>query len=427
MFLPRWVRFISSVCGLGVGLALTCAQLGLAAPYAAHPHRSFEEVESEQASLLVAESLYALAMHYDGLTLDARSSFRYQLLASPAIAFLLNVPRARSPRDAQESEVTLEGALRSGLRSVPSLASQPGSLLQSTLSADKKMELAHELYRLVARIQNVSLPQRPDTIVDASFALSAHSPLLITSDCGSASEKLSMIRLFCDQLHNIPAHDWVNHWIQDIWEIVTPYESPLRAGPRSVGQIEALTRHLVRVTLTGRPTLIRTLRRLQKVDQLDSSLEEWQALEKAIAQVSSVRLLPVELLRLEGLASHNHGVEFFLRKVMLHQIDRPERAVREAKETATALNHLYFLLENHRLARGVPARFYHYWGGAIVSCELVLRGHTELLARAASHALGAIYEQLTAVEKRGGEALPDLDDIALHAAGADFGASICVP
>ena len=119
---------------LGIAILLLAALPAQATPYYAHPERSFEVQASSQANLLVSESLYALSLFHDGLAEEARSEFYFHLLSAPSISFLLGTPQITHPAQASRFEMTLKGALRSWGRNEPSLSSDPGAFVSTTLS-----------------------------------------------------------------------------------------------------------------------------------------------------------------------------------------------------------------------------------------------------------------------------------------------------
>src|SRR5262249_47902206 len=88
-------------------------------------------------------------------------------------------------------------------------------------------------------------------------------------------------------------------------------------------------------------------------------------------------------------------------------------AVRAAIALAQRLNHLYALLEK-------AGRPYHFYGAALVACELVSRGHSPEVTVLAGGALGDLYETATSPNGR-----PDAGDVALHREGSRYGAQVC--
>jgi hypothetical protein len=289
-------RFISVLCA---SLCLFIAQLDVTAKaqapevYAAHPDRTLEMQVSAYSNLMVSESLYALALYHDGLTEKSKSELYFELLSSPAVAFLLGTPRVTRPEQTARFELMLQGALRSWGRSEPTLSSDPGAFSNTQLSARKKLELAHSLYRLTARVRGLEFPLEPYAVIESGWSLHSQRPILIDTDCESKISALAPLSQLCRWVKT-----WRTQWIHDVWQIVTPHFSPLRASLRESGQLEALSVHLTRVSFAGDSTLRRTLKRLQNISHLDDTLSEWEAIQKAVQWVSRVPLLPIEQLRL---------------------------------------------------------------------------------------------------------------------------------
>ena len=103
-----------------------------------------------------------------------------------------------------------------------------------------------------------------------------------------------------------------------------------------------------------------------------------------------------------------------------------------ALTTAEDLNHFYGLLSAHRAERRAiqpsdalaqAERPYHYWGGALVACELKSRGYPTWLAAAVSGMLGEVYERWTDATSEGLPAQPA--DVNLHILGAAEWVSAC--
>lgn len=225
---------------------------------------------------------------------------------------------------------------------------------------------------------------------------------------------------------------------KDIMEIVNPHHGVIRDSKEAKGQLEGLSTFLVSKLFPSKshPTegaLLRRLLKLQKITQLDSWFSEEAAVRMALKEVGE-KPNARNFLYLMTLASHNHGMEIYLQKAALEMIQDEQKASQIALEGFKALNHFYGLLYEHRKKRAQlkdgdiwakSARPYHYWGGALVSCELVNRGYSLWASVKISSILGKVYEKKTA-HSSGESIIESSEDVHLHDQGAKDWAFKCL-
>ncbi len=137
---------------------------------------------------------------------------------------------------------------------------------------------------------------------------------------------------------------------------------------------------------------------------------------------------PRETLLLIGLATHNHSVELYIQKILLDLNTNEQVSIRAAQDSLAGINHLYRLLQEFRVKKQIAERrYYHYWGGALVACEMRTRGYNDWVVRLVGKILGTVYEEWSGSfsEIQGESFSGSSEDISLHDRGAAWGSALC--
>lgn len=425
--------------------------------YHPHPERSYGQVENQRATFLLTEALHRIAMAYDSSGEKHRRLIVKTLVLDSSIRSLLGLGAADPAADEQR--------IRTGLavwtQSYPSIAASPGDIARISWEPKQLLLFAHPLIRLSYDLAGLEPPRTVSGILQGTV-FGPH-PMYQSERIRTLNDSIQGACLRgATALDDDPSAPKEFRWVRwafkrspelltrflekflgpgkscstltrDVLDIVGPHQSPLKSSSKTVGQLEGLSLFLAdkffgKLDDVENPQLLRRLRKLQAVNRLDPRLSEEDALSEALG--GKVRGLG--LVRLLSLASHNHGLELYLEKAALELIEDPKRAVALASETLGAVNWLYGLLASHRRERlafdpedsvAKAQRPYHFWGGALVSCELMNRGYERWVSTLVSGILGKVYEDWTGTTGEGlsGKA----EDVRLHIEGAQYGASIC--
>jgi hypothetical protein len=225
--------------------------------------------------------------------------------------------------------------------------------------------------------------------------------------------------------------------VDDLFRIVEPHHIPIDTIYNHNGRIEGTAIYVARQFLPvglkpGSSRLFQLFTDLERAKALDPALSTIEALKKALGQRYTSR----ELITALSAVSHNHGVELYLHKTVLELQDDQAQATALSKQTSAALNTAYALLNAHHSARRAagatdiearPDRPYHFWGGALVACELSARGYRPQVAEKVSAMSGAYYEFLTDKSHKNSinDGIKPSFDSELQLEGARFGATAC--
>lgn len=427
-------------------------------PYFAHPERIAGAVETQNAAFLLSEALHLIAMAHDSVLPAQRSEMRQRLATEPAIIELLDL-KNQGP---DASDQAIQGGLSVWLQSYPSTGAQPGTTAKVTWEPKKLLSLAHALSHVGYELAGIP---RPTTAIEiAKSTVYGYHPMYQSSKIRMLRESMKSVcqsaPVALDADPKTPReYQWIRKALKyspqfvkkfaegylgynkscetlttDVLDLVGPHQSPLKGGATAAGQLEGLSLHLTQVFFNEgaeieKSTLLHFLRKLARVEHLDAALSEPEAVQSALASYIS----PLSFVRLMSLTSHNHSLELYLQKAVLELEPDADRAVLIAHEIFMGLNHFYGLLAEHRGVRKVIAphdvfstasRPYHYWGGALMSCELINRGYQDWVSALVSGMLGKVYESWTTGSS--GEGISDKnEDISLHIQGAQNWAPIC--
>ncbi len=453
------------IIGASLGLAALQSSASCAEPvrYFAHPQHAFSTVEEGRGVFLLTEALHLIALVYDSTAKPYRAEIVARLIGDPAIREVLGATYGEAPDSKRLSKRLLMGAIQTWLESYPIDNAKIGAYAIRSWTASYTRVLAHSLIRLAYELAGFSAPTEPRQIIEESVSgvTAIDGGDLVRQLRSTLASACSMQADESDEDPKMPmAYRWgrvawryvpgarsateyflgdgktCESLAQDLMDIVDPKESPLRSLSQKYGQLEGTSKYLARIVLENgfeSSQLLLQLHSLSRLDRLDSRLDEASAVKAALNK----DVPALELVRLLAMATHNHGLEYFIEKVALLITPSPEQSVAYARKALSDLNHFYGLLAQHRRERkdlGVAdslvqaARPYHYWGGALVACELAIRGYHPWAAKVISTQLGKIYESSTgsAQELQSPEGLAaKAEDVALHKEGAQTWGSQC--
>lgn len=208
---------------------------------------------------------------------------------------------------------------------------------------------------------------------------------------------------------------------EDILEIVSPGKDPTSSTDQNYN-LEGTSAYLANLVLANR----NILDALIKVVSIQSISEEETLFSYFQREFN---LSSLDSLRLINLANHNHGLEYYLLNGLIDLTQNEAEAIDLVKKAMFGLNQLYKLIDDHEKRRERVSsqsqdqlkRKYHFWGGALVSCELIDRGYNSFLAEYISTKLGELYESF------GNKTIDEesKNDILLHKLGANFATNVC--
>ncbi len=458
--------------------------ISFAETYFAHAERTAESELNHNATLLFTGELATLANLYDSSDLETRENILSKLLTVSSVSqiFKLNTPKGaesalESSEELENSQLiksNLEARLKNWQAQLPLFSQGPKiSGMTASLSTEQLLIATVDLIKLNSQLMGFRNALSTDMRLFPTRS-SAHSKktklevglqavkticqapddsddTIDSLDLPNWSKAALAIQRHLPVSINLRMSGWVlgtektcNTLANDVLSIVDPHQSEQSGSRFQPGQLEGTSRFLTeRVFAISDNELLISLMALETVSKLDSEKTEGFAMISALAH-SSARLIikPLNLVRLMNLAAHNHSVEYYVMKAALYD-GLSQGPLTEQNSTQLALrakllfyriNHLYQLLATHRTERREFAkedllahseRPYHYWGGALLSCELVEKGYRPFIAQRVSEQLGKVYEEWTArrpnsASDTDSESGPDLTDVNLHNEGAQF-------
>jgi hypothetical protein len=371
--------------------------------YYAHPELSLEGVVQRQAAVLVDRAQRDVAHMYAGASAETE---RAATVAAVRRAFQSAQP---------ESDETLEAWLTFTARR-PAPRGEPDP---SHLPLDRALGEAHRWLRARAQVQRLvgapqaplmQTPLAPDWKKRAEAFCSGDAAALPAAMPDATKALLGAWRLaarsrLSDAL--MPDDKSCAQLVADLLDIVHPYADPTRDT-----HLEALSPALLERD-EREPFLQEGLEKLAATERLNPNVDLVSAVREVLPGWSTLRIL-----RLLGALSHNHSIELVLLERALIAGDAEREAVESALRRVTRINHAYHLLNAYNA--GAVERPYHQYGAALVSCELVSRGHSMLVTQLAGGMLGELYEAATA-----GRGELDSNDVARHREGTRYGLKIC--
>ena len=191
--------------------------------------------------------------------------------------------------------------------------------------------------------------------------------------------------------------------VNDIAYIVRPHFNPYQSSHRSIGQLEATDLYLLEkfmssLAIRDALTHISTVQRWKN----------WKPFE--LIEYLTPNLSKLERLRLVNFAGHNHSFEMGLIFEILETSNNPSKELRRIKSFIKGINRIYEIFKYDS---------YHYWSGAMVSCELLNKKYSKYVSKEVSSLLGKLYELNTE------ENVHRNRDIQDHINGANFGIKYC--
>jgi len=238
---------------------------------------------------------------------------------------------------------------------------------------------------------------------------------------------------------------------KDIMEIINPY----RDIDRSNNLIFTSSIYLVSKIFPSRnfatSKMFAAFERLQNVSELNPKLNLMNALGREVGYLSNI-----ELIRLINMADTNYGTSFFSLNAIIDFSEDLAQAERNVRIFRNFHYKFYWLVDKHLKARrkikDTPyvetlTRPYHYWAGTFITCELMDRGYSPLVAQSISTALGVVYEARTMGRATMDQMIKDfghdvkqldfefptvrkthynsVDDSLMQAFGANYGRQVC--
>lgn len=209
---------------------------------------------------------------------------------------------------------------------------------------------------------------------------------------------------------------------KDILEIVSPGKDPT-SSTDSRYNLEGTSIYLTKKLFEDDKKLLNVLIEINKIKSIPYHYNLYDFFKRNFSLTS------LNTIRIINLANHNHGLEYFLINGLIDINENPMLAVKEIFDAMSGLNNLYKIINLHEEERksfsALPQdqlnRKYHYWAGALVTCELIDRNYNSMLAKFISSKLGELYETF-------GDKTADQEsqnDILLHSLGATFAAKTC--
>lgn len=427
-----------------------------ATPFHAHSSRTFEKMQTLKVTFILTESLHRLAMAYDSLEPEEGQKMVSSLAKESSINEFLGIKEL----SLKDKKVRIRSSLNIWLTSYPGSLVGVGDFQQMSLHPKDILKLSFDITRLAYQHANLNMPKDMQEVIN-NMAFGPHDMYQdnkIHDIRTSMKEICTVKKTALDQNSNAPqeyywvravlklapyylktfAETFLGHYksceslSRDIMEIVNPHFSPLRGNPKARGQMEGLSVFIAK-RFYSHSILTQSLKELRRTEKLDPLETE----ESAIKKVLNEQIRPSDLVNLMGVTTHNHGTEIYLMKGALELVNDKDQAISLALEIDENINHLYGLLNAHRQARAQlfkndpkasdrikAQRPYHYWGGAVVSCELVKKGYEVWVASLASSILGKAYEGMATADN--GESIASkTEDINLHRNGAQLWAQYC--
>jgi len=218
----------------------------------------------------------------------------------------------------------------------------------------------------------------------------------------------------------------------DILEIVNPYDNPL-TSPGQEATLEGTGIYLAGKIVPDKNyeqgQLFKALMKIQNYEVLPAS----HNLHDIFTDKNWLGLSSIDAIRMISLANHNHGLEFFMTNAIIDLSSDDVTAIKNVKAAYKGLNHLYGLINKHEIDRKEISekdqdqldRKYHYWGGVMITCELMERGYNSHVAEYVSGKLGETYERGSVNERTKNEDKEMKNDMKLHHLGAAYGRKIC--
>lgn len=436
---------VSFICTFVIFATNLFAFADVDAPYHPHPrNQSQNRVQNNYAVLLASDALHRIAMAHDSAIPGVQIQIRTQLLDLQNIETLLGYFPIASTTHRQDQ--TLRSGLATWLNSYPLLHGHISG--GHTPSTDDVLLLAIELSKLANRLQPRPAPrtvrQSLETLSYGPF--SPDQPVIFRdlyntalSFCRGENINLAQLRLpseFETALSIVQNTRFLLPLIErflgnnkscrtlarDLFEIVTPHHSAIGSNREFKGQVEGLSVFLTKNYL-GR--IQRLLGKLSHVQSLGTERSEYEAVRAVLHREHPT---PRETLLLIGLATHNHSVELYIQKILLDLNTNEQVSIRAAQDSLAGINHLYRLLQEFRVKKQIAERrYYHYWGGALVACEMRTRGYNDWVVRLVGKILGTVYEEWSGSfsEIQGESFSGSSEDISLHDRGAAWGSALC--
>ena len=441
---------------------LTLIQNTFGTTFYAHPERNFEQTQQLKATFLLTESLHRIAMAFDSAGTQNRKKIIENLIDDKSITTVLGI----GDLSQEEKYSKVRSALSIWPHSYPGSIIDIGDFQKASVSSLGLLQLTFNTTRMAYKVAGLEEPKNVDEVID-NMTFGPHDVYqdnkildLRSTMKGVCNAK----KIALDENINAPKEYHWMRWViklapssvtqmaemflgykkncetlsSDVMDITNPHFSPLRGNPKAKGQTEGLSVFLVKKVYANNKNIenspiIRALRALRRTSELSANESE----EDAVIHALDVEIKNADLVNLFGLATHNHGLEIYLMKGALELINDQKRAVNLALEMDANINHFYGLLAKHHKARLEIAknssptslrikaeRPYHYWGGAVVSCELVNRGYETWVASLSSAILGKAYEMM--ITGSNGESIANKsEDINLHLEGAQTWARFC--